>query len=425
MIKKLIYTLSLIVFITVFSGCEKQLNTPAKPKIDQTLPIVDVKYIKSIPDIEAVALEWKAIPNVGIAGYHVIRADLQQGGKYERIATIKNKFATHYVDAKLVPNNKYAYKIALFTEQGYESVASEAIEVTTLPNIQSVSLIQTISDLPRQIKILWRPHPSPRVEQYLIQRSTPTESKWKTIKRIKNRLNVEYIDTGLGDNETFLYRIKVRTFDHIISDPSDISSATTKPLPGQIKELSASQNLPRKIQLSWGESPSKDVVSYVIYRATSATGSFSKLAVAPANHNRYDDMINEDGKIYFYKITSVDKDNLESKVDEVAPVMGQTIPAPLPPKVTLAQIQGNKMILNWVAADNRAVSYNIYKKTKNGWSTSEEKRISNISALRYEDPDVVRGVEYTYSLQAVDTNGLVSKKTEEIRAFLPKLEVKE
>jgi len=38
---------------------------------------------------------------------------------------------------------------------------------------------------------------------------------------------------------------------------------------------------------------------------------------------------------------------------------------------------------------------------------------------------VVRGVEYTYSLQAVDSAGLVSKKTEEIRAFLPKLEAKE
>ncbi len=424
MIKKLIYTLSSIAFIVAFSGCQKQITTPDKPKIDQNLPIVDVQYIKSIPDVRTVALEWKSIPEVNVAGYHIIRADLQQGGKFQRVATIKNKFATHYVDTKLNSNNKYAYKISLFTEQGSESIPSNSIEVTTLPNIESVSLIQTISDLPRQIKILWRPHPSPRIEKYIIQRSTPTESKWKTIKTIPNRLNVEYIDTDLGDNETFMYRIKVRTFDKIMSEPSAISTATTKPLPGQIKEFSATQNLPRKIQLSWGESPSKDVVSYNIYRASSANGSFSKIAVAPAYHNRYDDNIKEDGQIYFYKITSVDKDGLESKLDELSPIMGATLSSPQVPKVTLAQIQGNKMILNWIASDNRAVSYNIFKKTKTGWSTSNEKRITNIEGLRFEDPDVVRGVEYTYALQAVDQYGLVSKRTEEIRAFLPKIEEK-
>jgi len=422
--RKLIYILSFIALITVFSGCEQPVVTPEKPKIDQTLPMVDSQYIKSIPDIEAVALEWKAIPSVGVAGYHIIRANLQAGGKYQRVATINNKFATHYVDKKLAPNNRYAYKISLFTDKGFESIPSNGVEVTTLPNIESVSLLQTISDLPRQIKILWRPHPNPRVDKYIIQRSTPTESKWKTIKTIKNRLNVEYIDTELGDNETYMYRIKVKTFDRITSEPSVISTATTKALPGQIKQMSATQNLPRKIQLSWGESASEDVVSYNIYRATSADGSYSKVAVAPANHNRYDDIIDRDGEMYFYKVTSVDKDKLESNIDEINPAMGMTLPSPKTPKVTLAQIQGNKMILNWIASDDRVVTYNVYKKTKTGWTTSKEKRITNINALRYEDPDVVRGVEYTYSLQAVDKYGLVSKRTEEIRAFLPELETK-
>jgi fibronectin type 3 domain-containing protein len=415
----------LIVLIVAFSGCEKQLVTPEKPKIDTSLPVIDAQYLKSIPDVKAVALEWKAIPQVGVAGYNIIRADLQQGGKFKRVAIIKNKYATHYTDEDLIPNNRYAYKVSLLMENGVESVPSKSVEVTTLPNIKSVSLIQTISNLPRQIKILWRPHPSPRIEKYIIQRSTPTQSKWETIKRVKNRLNVEYIDTDLNDNETFMYRIKVRTFDNITSEPSEISTATTKPLPGQIKKLIATQNLPRKIQLSWAPSPSEDVVAYNIYRATSANGSYSKIAQVSAQNERYDDIIDKDGEIFFYKITSVDKDKLETDIKEVNPALGSTLASPKTPRVTLAQIQGNKMILNWLAADDRAVSYNVYKKTKTGWTTSKEKRISNIQALRFEDPDVVRGVEYTYALQAVDAHGLVSEKTEEIRAYLPKLEAQE
>lgn len=423
--KKLIKILLLAGLVLLISGCEKQLDKPKKPKIDQSLPIVDSKSIRMIPDINAIALEWKYIDIAGAEGYYIIRSDMQQGGKFKRVAKVKNKYTTHHLDKKLVPNSKYAYKIAMFTDKGFESIPSKVVQVSTLPNLESVSMIQTISDLPRQIKILWRPHSNPRVEKYLIQRASPTESKWKTIKTVKDRYNVEYIDEDLGDNETYLYRVKVRTFDKITSNPSKISSATTKPLPGQISSLQATKDLPKKIQLSWGKSPTKDVVLYNIYRSSSVNGSFKKIAKAPVSHNRFDDIITEDGKIYFYKITTVDKDTLESKKSEVTPVMGTTLPKPRTPQITLSQIQGNKVILNWISTDDRTVSYNIYKTAKMGWNSSKEKLIPNINALRYEDHDVVRGVEYNYRLQAVDMHGLVSDMTEAVSNKLPKLPKKE
>jgi len=421
--KKLLYTISLIVLITLFSGCTKQLTTADKPKIDPNLPVVDSNYIKMIPDINSVALEWKSIDVVGAKGYYLIRADIQEGGPYKRVATIKNKYTTHYLDKDLKPNSRYGYRLALVMEDGREAPASNVVEVQTLANLESVSLIETISDLPRQIKILWRPHSNLRVEKYIIQRSLPTKSKWKTIKTVKDRLKVEYIDDELGDNKTYLYRVKVKTFDKIISNPSVISQATTKALPGQISGLQATTKLPRKIQLSWGESPTIDVVSYNIYRATSATGYYSKITTAPATHNRFDDIIKADGKIYFYKITSVDKDGLESKKEELSPTMGSTLSKPAMPKVTLAQIQGNKLILNWQAGDNRKVTYNIFKKSKSGWiSAGKTTVIPNVSGLRYEDHDVVRGVEYTYSMEAIDEYGLISKRSKEVTSKLPKLE---
>ena len=418
---KLLYSISLIALIALFSGCTKQLNPAAKPKIDPNLPVVDSNYIKMIPDIKAVALEWKSIDVVGAKGYYLIRADIQEGGKFKRVATIDNKYTTHYLDKKLQPNSRYGYKIALFMKDGREAPASSSVEVQTLPNLESVSLIETISDLPRQIKILWRPHTNERVEKYIIQRSSPTKAEWKTIKTIKDRLKVEYIDDELGDNETYLYRIKVKTFDKIVSRPSVISQATTKALPGQISGLQATTNLPKRIQLSWGSSESIDVVKYNIYRSNSATGYYSKVTSAPADHNRFDDMVEEDGKIYFYKITSVDKDGLESKKDEITPTMGSTLSKPTTPKITLAQIQGNKLILNWQAGDTRTVSYNIFKKSKNGWVSSKTIVIPNVSGLRYEDNDVVRGVEYTYSMEAIDEYGLISKRSDEVTSKLPKL----
>ncbi len=408
---KLMKAISLIALLILVSGCEKELDTPLKPKIDENLPVVDSNTIRMIPDINSIALEWKSIDISDAQGYHIIRANMQKDSKFMRVATLQNKYTTHYLDKNLEANSKYAYKISVFNKKNFESRASDKKEFSTLPNMKSISLIETISNLPRQIKILWRPHSSDRIAKYIIERTSPTEPKWKEIATIDRRYNVEYIDTKLGDNKIFMYRIKAITFDNIVSESSQISSATTKALPGQIKELEVTNNLPKKIQLSWGLSDTKDVVSYNVYRATSATGSFSKIAKVPLAHNRFDDIVSEDGKIYFYKITTVDKDYLESNIKNITPTMGSTLGKPAMPQITLAQIQENKMILNWVAGDKRAVSYNIYKIAEEGWSSSKERLIPNITELRFEDQDVVRGVTYSYSVQAVDKHGLISKKT--------------
>ena len=273
--RKSIASILSVGLIVLISGCQKDLNTPEKPRVDDSLPMIETSSIKHIPDINAIALEWKKIDTARASGYYIIRADMQTDGKFRRVAAIDNKFTTHYLDTDLQANSKYGYKIALTTHKGFESRASDTVIVSTLPNFESVSLIESISDLPRQIKVLWRPHSNPRVSEYIIERTSPTEAKWEEIKTIKNRLNAEYIDLDLGDNEIFMYRIKAVTFDGLISNVSKITSATTKPLPGQIKALEATRDLPKKVQLSWGKSETKDVVSYNIYRSSSATGSYS------------------------------------------------------------------------------------------------------------------------------------------------------
>ena len=423
--KKLITSLFLVGLLAVFSGCEKELEVAAKPKIDISLPVVESSSIKTMQDFTSIALEWKSIDAAQAQGYLIYRSDMQKDGQsFKRVATIKNKYATHHLDKGLEMGHKYSYSVSLLGINGIESNPSSPVTVSTKPHFKSVSLIDTISNLPRQIKVLWRPHTNARVAKYIIQRSTPTTAKWEELTVVKDRYNVEYIDEKLGDNEIYLYRIKAETFDGIVSTPSVLSSATTKPLPGQIKALEATRDIPRKIQLSWGASKTKDVVSHNIYRASSVDGTFNKISHALAEHNGFDDLINEDGKIYFYKITTVDKDSLESKIDELSPTMGSTLSKPRMPQITLAQIQGNKIILNWESSDDRTVSFNIFKSSKEGWKSSEKVMIANTKELRFEDPDVVRGVEYRYSIQSVDQHGLVSKQTEELSSMLPKLEQK-
>lgn len=421
MIKLLKATL-LIALLLLISGCENQnLNTPNTPKIDDTLEVVDSTSIRSISDIDSIAFEWKKVEDPRVTGYHFYRANLQEDGtKLRLIKTIKNRYTTHFVDEKLEPNTKYIYKISSATKGKTESRATNDYIVSTLPQMEGVSFIQAISNLPRQIKIIWRPHSNERVKKYIIERSSPTSTKWKKLDTIDGRLQAEYIDDDLKDNEFFRYKLTAITYDSLESLPSEIVKAQTKALPEGVQSLNVSTNLPRKIAISWEASQTQDVIKYNIYKSSNLDSGFELRKSLNSDNLSFEDFINEDGKVYFYKVTSLDKDGLESSLDNNA-IMGSTLAKQEKPIITLAQIQGEKVILNWQPGDSRSVSYIVHKTIHINAFQTKTIKIEGINDLRFEDNDIARGLVYSYAIQSVDEFGLLSEITNKTELTLPKL----
>lgn len=419
---KLTTKLLLLSSLLIFSGCQQNIDKPLKPKIDVNLPTIQNSSIRFIPDITTIALEWKGNFTSVASGYNIYRTDMKSGKKrYKRIASISNKYQTHYLDTNLEPNTKYSYAISMVSKNNIESKPSESKIISTLESFDSVSLIEALSGLPKQIKILWRPHMDAGISHYLLERKSPLENRWIKLAKIPHRYNVEYIDKDLKDNKTFYYRLKAVKFNNIESKNSQIVEATTKSLPKPVLNLKATMDLPRKIKVSWELSPTTDVIHYNIYRASSVNGSYDKIAQASSTHNTFDNNVAKDGKTYFYKITATDKDGLESDIRYIQPTMGSTLNKPSIPQITLAQIQGDKIIINWINNDTRGYSYNLYKTTSGDWGSKNIKIIKDIKGLRFEDKDVLRGVEYRYSLQAVDKYGIQSEQTQEFSSMLPKI----
>ncbi len=421
---RLLKLTSLTALILLISGCTSQVNLSKTkaPKIDESLEVVDSASIRSIADINAIAFEWRKVDDPRVIGYHFYRANMQEDGtKLKLINTIKNRYTTHYVDKNLEPNTKYVYKISAATDGKEESKTTDDYIVSTLPRFEGVSFIQAISNLPKQIKIIWRPHANERVEKYKVERSSPETSKWEELAIIEGRLQAEYIDLDLKNNVIYNYKITAQSFDGIDSLPSAIVKAQTKPLPEGILSLEATKDLPRKIALTWQASQTSDVIRYNIYRSISANHFFRKIKTVNEQTLSYEDFINEDGKVYFYKISSIDKDGLESDLN-INSVMGITLNKLNKPVFTLAQIQGERAILNWQAGDKRAVSYIVHKTIKEGFLKSKTIKYEGITDLRFEDRDIVRGVEYNYAIQSVDENGILSEITNKTELVLPKLQ---
>jgi len=409
--KKWIALISLSVLVLFVSGCTTDPQPPKKPVIDQSLPkLTDIKFLSEVTEV---GFEWKPSFDERVSGYYIYRSNPEvQNGKLERIATIKDKYSSHFVDTKLKPETQYYYRFSTYSKNKRESVAGDTISVTTAPLIKSVAFIKAITGLPHRVKLIWRPHSSQRVASYIIQRNEFTSTTWKQLAVVKGRLNAEYIDGGLKENRVYRYRVKVKTYDGLISKPSQIVEAGTKPLPIEIKNLRATTDVPKKILLNWDSAVEKDFSYYKVYRAINPMLFYSYLA--KTEDTQYEDLINANGKSYYYYVTTVDKDGLESPRQQNA-IAGSSLAVPDTVYITSSNHDGRSINITWKSLDKRAVKYSVIKQYK-----GKKKVFTGVQGNSFNDSDVVRGVEYKYNVVAIDKYGLASKSSESTIIEMPK-----
>ncbi|MBU0633398.1 hypothetical protein KKA17_12250 [bacterium] len=403
--------LNLIILGTVsallISGCNTTPTPPAEDVIDPTLPVISLNG--HIEDVKSVAFEWKDAKDPRVNGIYVYRNDPEKADtQIRRLATINNRFATHFVDNEVAPNTQYQYFFTTFSDKA-QSNKSETVSVTTLP-VLPVVWIESIQNMPRSVKILWRVHTDPRVDAYIVERKSLQDTEFKKIATVQGRLNAEYIDTKLADGQVYQYRLRSVTYNDAVSAPSEIVQAVTKHLPLDVKSFHVTNNLPKKIKLSWQPTSISDFDYYKIYRGTSA-GSLDYYA--KITNSEFTDDIGKDGKEYFYKVTVVDKDGLESD-QNVHALQGLTLPKPKAPAILEAKIVNLKVELKWSKIDPRTKSYTVIKTSKKGWLDSQIDEIKEIPSTRYTDANIYAGIVYIYQIIAVDENGIESEPSMEV-----------
>ena len=120
--------IALPVLLSVFlSACFSFFN--ANLQEDSSLPRLD--SVNTLVDVSSVGFEWKLINNEKVKGYVIYRSESGEGKGLQRIATIKNRFATHFYDINLSPQTKYIYAFAVLGENDTISPKSEPIHIQT------------------------------------------------------------------------------------------------------------------------------------------------------------------------------------------------------------------------------------------------------------------------------------------------------
>jgi hypothetical protein len=404
------YALSVSLALSLFSGCAPKPVPEKIVAIDSTLPVLSMNGF--ISDITSSAFEWKPVEDTRVVGVYVYRnSPGTDDQKLHRIATIDSRFSTHFVDNDLKPNTQYQYRFSTFNKVGSESIGSETLTVATQPMIPPVSFFQSVGNMPRSAKLLWRPHPNGKISGYTIERQNVNDQTWSEITTINGRLNAEYIDHDLKDGQVYYYRIKAHTYDKLVTEPSEMTKVVTKPLPPEIKNITATNDLPRAITLTWEPSTVNDLSHYNIYRSTSPDGLFDYYVKLETT--TFTDAVKEDGKFYFYKITAVDKDGLESPLSSVA-IQGSTLSKPQPPIAYEGKIVDKAVDLQWSKNDPRTVSYTVIKTTKTNWISRESVEINAITEPKFHDAAILANTDYTYEIMSVDKDGIRSVPTKAI-----------
>jgi len=392
--KKLILSATTLILIT---GCANLTPMTQLPKYNPTLPTV--KNLKAYPGRNQIALYWSTVPNM--SGYYIQRYNFKDK-RWIQIATIHNPYKSIYVDANLKPSHTYEYKIETFNKKGIPSLARK-VTVTTLPRLAPVIILEAKPVVKGTVKIIFRPDPNERVDEYIVQRFDDKNAKWENIATLKPRLNVEYIDTGLKNGKIYKYRIFAKSFDGILSYPSKTISVLTFPNPPVVLNVTATTNQPKEIIVKF--SPVKDAAYYKIYISNSPNGDFKFYKTTKST--TFVDYIGKDGFIRYYKVIAVSPHGTQSILNETPSVMGETLPRPTAPLVSVNKMK-NQIEFIFTSPDHRAKKYLIIRKENIGLFKSVEKKFI---ATSNKFVDVINPkYSYEYKIYEVDKYGLISKK---------------
>lgn len=390
--KNTIKTSLIAAIIFGFSAC-------SSTNLSDTTPIDNlsmVNNLKSLQGMREIGFEWDPIYDQNIDGYKIYRREISNDETSEDklIATIKDRYATHFSDAHLSPNTEYSYTFVSFNKNGVSKQSS--INVKTLNKIEPVSFIQAIAGLPNKIKIIWRPHPDNRVVKYNLYKQDANSDKWYKLTTINNRLSAEYLD-DVRPNLYAKYKVSAVTFNGVESDYSSEVEAISKILPPQIININVTTNLPKKIIITWDAPKYDDFAYYKIYSSKASLLPFFELSTT--TENSYEDIVGDDGVSRYYYVTMIDKDGLESPKTGVN-VVGMSLEKPKSPALTGFELQNeNTLKIKWISTDNRIKTFKLIK--------NNQEVANNIQNDFYIDTTYASGD--IYQIIGIDEFGIESK----------------
>ena len=330
-----------------------------------------------------VRLTWKAVKNARY--YRIYRADREDGD----FTKIKTTSSLSFTDKSVQPGQTRYYRINTVAADGSTSPFCETVSVTGKLPRTNVTLSAVKSS--GRIKISWE-----KVEgasSYRIYRSENNQN-WSLIKKTTSH---SFIDESTQAGVKYYYQVTAVLASNTAGNSARSASRSfTCDLPRPVITVSNLSDSGR-VRISW--EPIEGAVRYRVYRATSKSGSYSK--IGSPEGTSFTDTTGTADKTYYYKVMAISSNSAAHsaysavKSGKFVYLDGLTLTAKLgkdgKPQLTWNEVKG-------------ATGYRVYRSLTR---TGGYQHLSTRTRTSYPNSSAPEGLTLYYKIKAVNASGKV------------------
>ncbi|SFP84344.1 fibronectin type 3 domain-containing protein [Geodermatophilus dictyosporus] len=353
---------------------------------DQTPPATPTGLVATARD-GAVELHWDANTEPDVDRYVLYR----DGVEVARVT------GTSRVDAGLVNDTSYAYRIQAVDRHGNASATSDPA-ITARPTDRTApgtptGLVATARD--GSVELRWDAGPEPDLDRYVLQRDGV---------EVVRLTGTSWTDTGVVNDTTYAYRVQAvdrHGNASPASDPAVTARPTDQTAPATPTGLAA---IPHdgSVDLAWNANPEPDVDRYVLYR------DGAEVARVPGTSWVDTGVVN--GTTHGYRVQAVDRHgNASATSDPAVTARPADQTAPAAPAGVTATAGDGRAVLRWTAdGEPDVAAYRVLAEDGGTLATA------TAPATQATVTGLVNGTERRLRVVAVDTSGNASPPSAEV-----------
>ena len=290
-------------------------------------------------------------------------------------------------------------------------IALSGCQVSTLTDNTANEFIATASQgLSDHVEVEWI-----KADYYANFAVLRSSSEYGTYTPITRRINAtKYVDQNIEAGATYYYKVQgyndIGTAMYLTDSAKGYAGSGGGFLPPKNVKINSGQSS-SSLKLEWDKV--EDAVSYQILRSENNIDFDKNFAETSLSH--YEDEDIQSGKIYYYKITSLNKDNLPSQNSSQV-VKGSVFGADLGFS-TEAGAHVDKIVLTWEKYEY-ATRYVLFRSEVKGDDLGDLiKTIGQSEATEYIDTDVEKSKLYYYTIIYQNDSGTLNQSVA-IRGYL-------
>ena len=347
-----------------------------------------------------IKLTWDAAEDA--VSYYIYRAT-SATGTYSRIAS--NVKITSYTNTGLAADRTYYYKVSAYNTfggSGNESAKSDYASATTESEVTAKPPVPTnltaAASSSSEIDLDW--DESDGATSYLVYRSTSSSGTYTNIATVAT---LTYTATELCADTTYYFKVQARNSKGTSAYSAVVTAKTDLPsgLPAVPTNLDAEAVNSDEIRLTWDFA--EDAVSYYIYRATSATGTYSRIATNVKITSYTNSGLSADRR-YYYKVSAYNNfggSGNESAKSAYAYATTESEAPDEPEDLDAEALSSSRIELTWDSV-SEADEYYVYRsRTSSGTYT----KIETVEDESFTDTGLTANTTYYYKVKAHNDEG--------------------